>query len=140
MAFPSPISRVAHASLPSRLLLLYVHRPIARRIAIIVAPSKQALILVLVPIIVKVKADLRPAAPASSQAIALLQVRAARFNAAGQTIPNRSKAWPDVVLREDVQRRLRGFVGGFEGCADVVQATPEARIIGAIHDEAARLG
>jgi hypothetical protein len=43
------------------------------------------------------------------------------------------------VLREDVQGGLGGFVGGFEGCADVVQATPEARIIGAIHDKAAAL-
>lgn len=34
---------------------------------------------------------------------------------------------------------MRGFVGGFECCADVVQATPEARVIGAIHDEAATL-
>lgn len=71
-ALSPAISRVAHASLPSGLLLLHIHRPVARRIAIIVTPTKQPLILILVPVVVEIEAELRPPAPASSQAIALL--------------------------------------------------------------------
>ena len=37
------------------------------------------------------------------------------------------------MLREDVDGGLRGFVGGFEGCAEVIEAAPEARVVGAIH-------
>ena len=132
-AFPPAIARIAHAPLPCRLLLLYIHRPIARRIAIVVAPPQQALILILVPIVVEIKAKLRPPAPAPSQAIALLQVWTARFDARGQAIPNGSKTGPDVVLCEDVDGGLRGLVGGFERCAEVIEAAPEARVVGAIH-------
>lgn len=60
-------------------------------------------------------------------------MRTSGFNAASQAVPNRSKAWPNIVLREDVHRRLSRLVRRFERCADVVQATPEARVIGAIH-------
>jgi hypothetical protein len=40
------------------------------------------------------------------------------------------------VLREDVDGGLRGFVGGFERCAEVIEAAPEARVVGAVHCDA----
>ena len=134
---PPAIARIAHASLPARLLLLHIHRPIARCSTVVVAPAHQALILILVPIIIEVETELRPPTSTSSQSIALLQMWTAGFDAAGQAVPNGSEAWPDVVLREDVDGRLRRLVRGFERCADVVQATPEPRVVGAIHGRGA---
>ena len=37
------------------------------------------------------------------------------------------------MLGEDVNGGLRGFVGGFERCAEVIEAAPEARVVGAVH-------
>jgi hypothetical protein len=137
MTLPPAIARIAHTPLPRRLLRLHIHRPIPLRIAsIVVAPPQQPLILILVPIVVEIKAKLRPPAPAASQAIALLQVRTARFDARSQAVPDGSKAGPDVVLGEDVDGGLRGFVGGFERCAEVIEAAPEARVVGAVHCDA----
>lgn len=58
---------------------------------------------------------------------------ASRFDATGQAIPDRSKARPDVLLREDVYGRLRGLVRRLERCAQIIEAAPEARVVGAIH-------
>jgi len=71
-ALPPAIFGIAHASLPCGLLLLHIHRSITLRIRIVVTPSKQPFILIFVPIVVEIKAELRPSAPASSQSIALL--------------------------------------------------------------------
>lgn len=136
-ALPPAIAWIAHASLPARLLLLHIHRPVARRSTIIVAPAHQSLVLIFVPIIIEVETELRPPTSSPSQSIALLQVRTSGFDTAGQAVPNGSKARPDIVLREDVDGRLRRLVRRFECCADVVQATPEARVVGAIHCRAA---
>jgi len=56
-----------------------------------------------------------------------------RFDTTGQAIPDRSKARADILLCEDVYGRLRRLVGRLERCAEVIETTPEARIVGAIH-------
>jgi hypothetical protein len=82
MTLSPAIARIAHPSLSRRLLRLHIHRPIPLRIAsIVVAPPQQPLILILIPIVIEIKAKLRPPAPAAPQAIALLQVWTARFDA-----------------------------------------------------------
>lgn len=37
------------------------------------------------------------------------------------------------MLGEDVDGGLRGLVGGFERCAEVIEAAPEARVVSAVH-------
>ena len=60
-------------------------------------------------------------------------MRAPGFDAVGQAVADRGEAGPDVVVGEDVDGGLRGFVGGFERGAEVIEAAPEARVVRAIH-------
>lgn len=112
-------------------------------VQLVVAPSAQQTlprpcVLVVVPVVVEIETQFRPAArigAASVAAVAMAQAVVAGGEAGGagslEAGVEGGEAGVEVGLGEGEEGGLSALVGGFEGLGDLVEGLPDARVVAA---------